>query len=47
MRQDVRLFAESKASPVSPVSQVREALIKEVIFDLNIESVWWTLVGIS
>ena len=39
MRQDVRLFAESKATPVSPVSQVREALIKEVIFDLNIESV--------
>lgn len=47
MRQDARLFAESKATPVSPVSQVRETLIKEVICDLNIESVWWTLVGIS
>lgn len=32
------LFAESEASTVSPVSQVREALIKEVICDLNIES---------
>lgn len=32
------LFAESKATTVSPVSQVREALIKEVICDLNIES---------